>query len=464
MVAALGDDKEAHWLEPAHGTGTFLKALAAAGVDRQRIAAVDLDRAASDADTLAVTQRGIDFLRWARSTKRKFDRIIGNPPYVAIRQLPQTLQVAAAAVRGPDRNPIGLGANTWYAFVLASIELLNHGGSLAFILPSAAEYADYAAAIRPAIGHQFEKLELYRCERPLFAGVQEGTIVAIARGYGMKNCRVRRRQFPTSQELITSLLTSGKSTGRPCPTRGNSCNESLTRLGSIAEIHLGGVTGDAKYFLLSEERRRLLKLPIKSVVPVVSRARHLRKAFIDPAEWNVLLKSRERVWLFKPPQSLVRETAVLAYLRLERRAGGCERGAYKVRNRDPWYDTPLPHSPHAFLSGMDESGPWMCINEMPTLNATNTLYVVRFREEIKENARYAWALALISSAVQRQCRRIRRRYADGLTKYEPGGISNLRLPRMRPGLKYKELYIRAIGHLVNDERAAAQTIADQALV
>jgi hypothetical protein len=280
----------------------------------------------------------------------------------------------------------------------------------------------------------------------------------------MTGCRVRSRQFSGPQKLIASLAASGQSNGRPCPKGQTSCSDLTTSFGEIANIHLGGVTGDAKYFLLSDDQRRTLGLPINSVIPIVSRARQLRKGFIDEAEWKALLNSGERVWLFNPPQSLLHDAAVSEYLNLGLRDGGCDRQAYKIRNRDPWYRTPLPPSPHAFLSGMDDRGPWMCFNEMPRLNATNTLYVVRFRDEVEENMRFGWALALLASPVQRQCRRVRRRYADGLTKYEPGGIAGLRLPHIRPHLRCRELYAEAIRHLLHDDRTAARTIADQALI
>src|SRR5207302_1384133 len=139
IVRAMGDDSNARWLEPSHGHGAFVRALADMGVPRSRVVAIDLDPTPSDADGLAQTTRGVDFITWARVTKRRFDRVVGNPPYVPIGRLDGTLRDAAAGVLGLDGKPIGLGSNLWYAFVLVALRLLRPGGSLAFILPSAAE-------------------------------------------------------------------------------------------------------------------------------------------------------------------------------------------------------------------------------------------------------------------------------------------------------------------------------------
>ena len=41
MVHALGDDPCALWLEPSHGTGVFIDAIARLGAPKERIVAID---------------------------------------------------------------------------------------------------------------------------------------------------------------------------------------------------------------------------------------------------------------------------------------------------------------------------------------------------------------------------------------------------------------------------------------
>jgi hypothetical protein len=103
--------------------------------------------------------------------------------------------------------------------------------------------------------------------------------------------------------------------------------------------------------------------------------------------------------------------------------------------------------------------PWLCINETPSVNATNTLYVVRF---LSRNRRdwYKWALSLLSSAARQQIRRIGRRYPDGLIKYEPGPLGKIALPR--PDADHKALYRRAVSALLSGNIGQAKEIADSA--
>jgi len=459
IVTALEDHHDATWLEPSHGTGVFVRAIARLGVQKKRIVAVDLDRTYAPADRFARTIRGVDFLRWAEETDLRFDRIVGNPPFLSIKTLPVSLQRTAEAVLDFSDSPIGRGANVWYAFVLASLRVLKKGGSLAFVLPSASEFANYSSAIRSAIGETFGSLELYRCARPLFDDVQEGTVVAVARGYLAPPCLVRRRRFKTKESLLQGLATSGRLNGHKCPARIPRGVSPTTTLASIAKIRLGGVTGDASYFLMNEHRRKELDLPEEAFSPIVSKAKHLRFHSIDRQGWHELKTLGERVWLFNPSPELVKSGKTKKYVTLTPDAGGCNKRAYKVSIRAPWYCTRLPQTADAFLSGMSQSGPWLCINEMRKLNATNTLYVVSFETRTREHW-YMWALALLSSIAQKQIRRIGRRYADGLVKYEPGQLGEIQLPRLREDADFRSLYQRAIRAFIAGDSRTAKDIAD----
>jgi hypothetical protein len=462
MVRALGDAPGASWLEPSHGSGAFVEAIARSGAGNDRIVAVDLDPAIAAADRLATTVRGVDFLQWATETHKRFDRIVGNPPFISIAQLTPSLQKTAASVMDLDGRPIGKGANLWYAFVLASLRLLRKSGCLSFILPSAAEFADYCSSVRRAVGESFGRLELYRCSRPLFDNVQEGTLVVVARDYGMGPSLVSRRSFDSRTSLIKGLSRSGRLNAHKCPKGSVLSSGPRVTFESIANIGLGGVTGDANFFLMNEEKRASLKLPTEALTPVVSKAKHLNSPLLTESLWEHLKSSGQRVWLFNPPVAWSKHPYVKNYLDMDPLQGGCNRKAYKVSIRDPWYRTPMPSVPDAFLSGMSQHGPWLCINETGQVNATNTLYVVKFPSRNRRDW-YMWALALLSSEARHQIRRIGRRYPDGLVKYEPGPLGRIALPRLRTDADHKALYVKAATALLARDAGLSREIADSVL-
>jgi hypothetical protein len=464
MVEALFPNPGMTWLEPCAGKGVFLMALAGAGVERNQIVAVDLDAEPSDADSLADTRRGEDFLSWSQSSRKRFDRILGNPPFVSLSRLDRELGDASSTIRIPGAGrTVPFGSNTWFAFLCSSLYLLRNGGSIAFVLPAAWDYADYASHLREHLPIVFRDFFTFRSKRPLFEGVQEGSIIIVGHGYRYKhkrNCRIVCRD---RDHLISMMRTvcCGNRLVRPKPVTEAEVNESGTPLGDLIDIRLGGVTGQAEYFLLTETERAALRLPLAAVRPVVSRSRHLQGAVIDESSWLKLRFGGERIWLFRPIGKIGSHPAVVDYLLRPIAEGGCERTRYKIKNRSPWYVTPLPRRVEGFLSGMTSVGPWIALRRMKNLTATNTLYVVRFKHARDLESQSAIALAMLTSSARHALMRKSRHYPDGLVKHEPGDLRSLivRLPRDVRGASIE--YARAISNLLNGDIKDATSAADR---
>ena len=460
-MRALGDGPSARWLEPCVGKGAFLDALARCQVDPRRILGLDLCSDPEPADAHAVVYRGVEFLRWATTTRERFDRVVANPPYVALSRTPPRMQEAALAVRAPDGTPVTRGGNCWQAFLCASLRLLNDGGSIAFVLPAAFDYANYSLPLRTALPAAFARVAVHRCYSPMFDSVEDGSIVLIGRGFGRGTKALSRYEYETLDDLVRGLdghiRSNGNSRHSGQVTAGGRC----VSLGDVMTIGLGAVTGDVSYFLMTDEERHQHGLPKSALVPVLSKAKHIRDADVSQDRWNNLRLEGERIWLFWPRESLVSHPAVQRYLQLAEADGGCRRGAYKVRNRNPWYVTPLPTRPDGFMSGMSQSGPWICLNAMDRLSATNTLYTVRFRNRMSPNERRAWALMLLTSVVREQLPSTTREYASGLSKLEPGDLSQLGLPTPRVGDAMQRVYRTAVEAMLSGDFHKSCTIADK---
>jgi hypothetical protein len=191
-------------------------------------------------------------------------------------------------------------------------------------------------------------------------------------------------------------------------------------------VAIGCVTRDAGYFLLTEAERKANKLPIGSVRPILSKARHLAKARVTKADWKDLLDPNERVWLFNPSTENLRSKAVRAYI--EHGEKVCNLDAYKLKHRDPWYQVKDLRNGAGFLSGMTKLGPWITFRSMRGLAATNTLYVLTAKKHMSADEHAAWALSLLSSPCRQQFKELARRYPHGLPKLEPHDLCSFRLP------------------------------------
>jgi adenine-specific DNA-methyltransferase len=467
MVKALRYHSDDLWLEPCVGQGALTRALYKIGVSKDHIIAVDLDRSKSPNDSLAKTLRGIEFLTWSQQTGLRFDKIAANPPYINLDRLDPAVKKAALRINGVDGTFISEGSNCWMAFLYACLHLLKPNGSLCFLLPAAWDYANYAAAARELLPKRFEYFEIHRSSTPLFENVQDGCVVIIGRGYEQTHRQTIRCDYESATELIQGLLTNTSYPQNEQNVQTNvqistsSRREHTRALGDIIDIRLGGVTGDSKYFLLTERRRAELGLPVDCLRPVLSKSRHLTCSEMTQCEWDSLRDRGERVWLFDPPPRMLKHPSVDSYLNLPMTLGGCRRGNTKIQTRELWYRTILPKQVDGFISGMTKLGPWITFCRMPRLTATNTLYTIVFQESLTADQKAAWGLSLLASRRQYAVEGTARIYPQGLCKYEPSDLLRLNLQKIPSRVRgARDAYRRAVRLLLGGHIGESQAFAE----
>jgi adenine-specific DNA-methyltransferase len=461
MVRAVGSIRGDYWLDPCMGPGAFIAPLRRRGIPRDRIVGIDIDTSVGKEDGAATTIRGIDFFQWCARTRQRFTKIVANPPYVAIRKLHPTLQQSLRDFGGEDDASFALRSNYWCAFLAASLRVLEQNGSLSFVLPAAWEYALYADSVRQHILANFQCVDIHRSLQPLFPDVREGCVVLVARGYKQPPTRTVRFDHANSELLIASLARSSAKrapVAKTCQLRPSAPDFKRVPFSDLYTIGIGCVTGDARYFLLTEADRKHHELPIETLRPVLSKARHLVAARITKAHWNRLVKTNERVWLFSPTASTLRQKTVRTYLEHGKQV--CDLNAYKLKNRDPWYQIRDIRNTTGFLSGMTRLGPWISFRSMRQLAATNTLYTLTAKNKMTADEHAAWGLSLLSTTSRRQFAELTRRYPDGLPKLEPHDLNSFHLTPPKSTTDAVEKYSRAVDLLLASKISEAVAIAD----
>jgi adenine-specific DNA-methyltransferase len=431
MVRASRGKASAQWLDPCVGDGAFIAQMSSHGVPPDRITAIDIATSAGSIDHVARTLRGVDFLGWASNHVASVDHVVMNPPYVALSRVKGELLDRALEVRFPDGQPLPLKSNYWAAFVLKAVQCVRSGGSLVAVLPAAWDFAKYATDVRDSVAQAFEEVVVVRCASPLFPKVQEGVVVVAAFNRGAQPKLCRRIEVPDLSSTIAALneiadgnVPPGSSSTR---TIGSVAKYELQRLDELIHINIGAVTGDASYFLLSEDERKSWQLPQSALRATLSRSKHLTSSEIGPTQWRDLRDSGARIWMFRPTAAALRHKAVKRYLK-HGREGGCNTAAYKIAKRDPWHRTPLPVRIDGFISGMSKRLPFLALRQMDGLTASNTLYVIRFKGRVTEDKKATLGVLLLTSAVRKELARHARIYADGLLKFEPTDLGSVRIP------------------------------------
>ncbi len=254
------------------------------------------------------------------STPNRYDKIIANPPYVAIDRLQQRLRKTACNVRALNDIRVTAAGNTWYAFLCAAINLLRPGGSLCFLLPAAWEFANYAEPLRREIAKSFKFVRVYRSDTPIFqfAKVQEGTVMLLAREFSPnvstanKSGLISTVRVKSVEDLVVEMARRSP-LGKIQTERGGWMEVGSPNLqgkfdeapiSSLFSINIGAVTGDASYFLMNEERRKALDLPTSSLRPVLSRAKHLICPRTTVAVWRFLKRVVKGCGSLTPLQAL----------------------------------------------------------------------------------------------------------------------------------------------------------------
>jgi adenine-specific DNA-methyltransferase len=464
MVEAASDRRGCVWLDPCLGDGAFVAEMAAIGIAKDRILALDISVTPSAQDSKALTERGVDFISWAKGRFRFVDRVVMNPPYVGLSKIKGAPLEQALQVCLPQGDRLTRRSNYWCAFVLRAIECLKPGGHLVAVLPAAWDYAIYAKPVQEAVYRAFGLVGVVRCSRPLFSTVQEGTVVLVARNRGAPESTRVRVEVSDLNETIEALRVLGAE-GRPSSAAVVHAlpvqPASFRRLDELMTIRIGAVTGDSKYFLLSEQERVRNDLPVNSFAPVLTRARHLTSAVMDRAAWERLRDDGERVWLFRPTPIARTHPAVIRYLQ-QGLDGSCNLQAHKVRSRDPWHQTPLPPRAEGFISGTAGGLPFLVLKGMKGLTATNTLYVVSFAKKIKIPERAAIGILLLTSNVRRQLVEAARIYADGLQKFEPSDLGRIKIPILsRLGENTLDIFKFARDLAAAGRLEEAQNLADE---
>jgi hypothetical protein len=463
MARVLSDAPGYRWLEPCVGKGVFLDALAAAGVDRDRITAIELDHHDLHGKC-GEYHPGTEFLDWSLRTVLRFDRIVGNPPFLKLHRAHGTVVQAALRIERPGGGTVPLRANCWYAFLCACLRLLKPGGGLCLILPAGWEYADYAGDLRRIMPRRFRRFEIIRGARSFFRGILDGCIVLVAEGYGEPSTVCRRSEFPTLPDVVEHLMGSrmGEQLAAVPTTEiaAASRKPNLISFGDVARVRIGAVSGNARYFLMSEARRAELGIGLPYVMPVLTRARHLEGSAMTTARWRALRDRGERVWLFRPqPETASLPRAVNDYL-----SAGLEQGIHtgqKSRERDFWYRTVINPPADGFMSGMSSIGPWLCLNRAKNLTATNTLYTVHFRKRLRLREKAAWALSLICSTTASQHSSEGRCYSKGLLKFEPQDVMNLPVPiPVDTSDRSLNAYARTVSELLAGNVQSARDMAE----
>ncbi len=171
MVTLINQPKNCHILDSGCGKGIFLKNLISSGFTN--IDGIEIDPGLCDYLKLYsedIELYNDDFLIW--KSPKKYNVIIGNPPYSHYNSLPKKIQKEIFSLTKTGESDI------YYAFIIKSIELLRENGELIYIVPYQFFYNTHAEIVRKKIlENGYFEILIDLDEVRLFEGEHPETII-----------------------------------------------------------------------------------------------------------------------------------------------------------------------------------------------------------------------------------------------------------------------------------------------
>ncbi|AYE94588.1 SAM-dependent methyltransferase [Mycobacterium paragordonae] len=420
-------------LEPSCGDGQILRELAALS-DQAR--GVELVAAEAAKARMFAPVDTADLFCW--SGGRDWDGVAGNPPYIRFGHwTAQQREPALTALHREGLRPNRL-TNAWVPFVVASTTLVREGGRVGLVLPAELLQVGYAAQLRDFLVSRYREITLVSFGRLVFDGVLQ-EVVLFCGVVGSGPARVRTVQLddadglaameeadldvPSAPALLherekwtTYFLDPAQiSTLRALKESGV-----LTRLGRVAEVDVGIVTGRNSFFTFTDAQAHELGL-VPHCVPLVSRSAQLSGLVYDNDCRTSDLAGSQRTWLLHAPAQ-PQDGALLAHIAAGE-AAGVHRG-YKCSLRKPWWITPSLWVPDLFMLRQIHLAPRLTVNAAGA-TSTDTVHRVRVADGTEPRA---LAAVFHNSATFAFAEIMGRSYGGGILELEPAEAELLPLP------------------------------------
>lgn len=407
----------------------------------------------------------------------KFDVVLGNPPFIRFQHFDEeSRKKAFHLLRHFGYKPTKL-ANVWAAFVQLSIELVAPNGRLAMVIPAEIMQVKYAAELRSRLVKSFEHITIVGFKKLVFPVIQQEVILLLAEGKrenvllnvsdmqprlfsngnGSKTPAFSKKMVVDPQHLASDIHTIEFMDGEDLISSGDVANlivhipakhsrpgmkwtslfleessfkaldeaekaPGLKRLGELADVAVGVVTGRNKFFVLAKDTVDQADAA-QFTLPIVGKTSSLTSISFTPRDFE---KYVEKYPAYLLDLTGVDESQFPSALHDYIESGEKEKIhlGYKCRMRNRWYDVPSIYVPDAFLFRQIHKYPLLVINGAKAVS-TDTIHRVRFNENVDARLVAAASFNSLTLAWAEVCGRS---YGGGVLELEPSEARELPIP------------------------------------
>lgn len=432
-------------LEPSAGDGRFID-LFEKEENIQRFVAVELmeekiSRLRSKGYSEKVKIIADDFLAFSEKTNEKYQLIIGNPPYINIKNMEQDSKEKAKKICEKYQLSDSFMQNMWVAFVLAAVSCLEKGGTIFFVLPMEFLQVQYAEKIRLFLEERFDTIHILSFKERMFPEIEQESCLV----YLTNECKKQPYiHFKIYARLDSDIPYYCSKIERNKPLKKwtnailsdsdidllNLAGSKYKKVSEICDASPGIVTGANNEFILTKKQVKQLECQ-DFILPTIPRSNILNDLFIlTPDVVQEIGEKGHRIYLLdladadenlfsdslKEYLETIGEKKNTSQIRLKDR--------YKCRNRKPWYGVPIVRNGVLFFFKRYDRIPRICVNEAD-LYTTDIAYNMRLDPAY---CKESMAFCFYNSLTLTQCEFYGRYYAGGVCELTPSEFKRLSVP------------------------------------
>lgn len=431
-------------LEPSAGDGRFID-IFCKKADIDKIVGVEINENKAEQLKSKNYPKNVeiitsDFLAASSTFQKMFQLVIGNPPYINIKNMSKNGIAAGKTLCRRLNISESVFKNTWVAFVLASVKLLTKDGAIFFVLPMEFLQVQYAEKLRGFLEKKFNTIHILTFAERMFPEIeQEACLVYMTnepealpyilyRHYDKLNSMYFSYESKIQRNKPLKKWTNAILFDQDIDLLKKVINR-CEQIKNISDSAPGIVTGANAKFILTKKEVVAYNCE-ELVVPVISKGIMAKNSYeINNELVEKLAEKGQKVFLLNlasialsdMPESLV---TYLSQFGDEERNGIKIRDSYKCSRRSPWYAVPLVAPGEVVFFKRYGSYPRFSTNP-DNIYTTDIAYNLKLKKGVSPES---LVFCFYNSVTLTQCEVVGRYYAGGVSELTPNEFRSLVVP------------------------------------